>query len=237
MFGGSQMVDRIEWDEAARVEAILARDRADAAADRERTMARIRMDNGDFSLIAETVLPPTPEWLAKGEINAFTPQLVGEGGRTHTVKTLRTVRRLENSTITRLHLRGDISEEELWACRWYRRIHERAGIEGRYKTSHLSLAGNVGGSGGGAQHPMAQNHREADARIAYREARSALTSFYLRFFEAVVIGDVPVRRAARFARCRAERAILRFRDTIGELIWHLNRTGVEILPTRDRNDD
>lgn len=222
--------------EEARVASIIARDHAERIAEQDRKRARIEVGNGSFVNLGDTVLPPTPEWLAKGEVKPFTPQLHGEGGRTPTVKTVRTVRRLENSTIARLHLRGDISEEELWACRWYRQIHERAGLEGRYKTSHLSLAGNVGGGGGGAQHPMAQYGQEAVDRLAYREARAALTSFYTRFFEAVVIGDVPVRRAARFARCRAERAILRFRDTIGDLIEHLNRTGVEISPARDRND-
>lgn len=223
--------------ERDRVAAMIARDRADKTAEHDRKRARIEVGNGSFVNLDETVLPPTPEWLAKGEVRSFTPRLIGEGGRTPTVKTVRTVRRLENSTITRMHLRGELTDEQLWACRWYSQIHERAGIEGRYKTSHLSLAGNVGGGGGGAQHPMAQHEREAEARLAYREARGKLTAFYVRFFEAVVIGDVPVRRAARFARCRAERAILRFRDTIGDLIEHLNRTGVEILPTRDRNED
>lgn len=228
---GVGRVEPIGAEDRARVGEVIARERLERETERRRGLAEVQASNGDFTNFADTVLPPTPEWLAQHETRTFTPKQP-DG----TVRVIKTVRRLENSTITRLHQRGDLSDEELWSCRWYRQVHERAGIEGRYKTSHLSLAGNVGGGGGGAQHPMAQHYGEAEARKRYREARSALTSFYLRFFEAVVIGDVPVRRAARFARCRESRALLRFSDTIGDLIVHLNRTGVEILPTRDRND-
>lgn len=221
--------------EAERVAAIIDRDKADRIAEQDRKLATIEVKRGVFVNLADTVMPPTPEWLAKGEVRSFTPRLIGEGGRTETVKTVKTVRRLEMSTVTRLHLRGKLTEEELWACVWFREIHERAGLSGRYKSSHLSLAGNVGGGGGGAQHPMAQHEFEAEARLAYRAARKSLTSFYVRFFEAVVIGDVPVRRAARFARCRAERAVLRLRQVIGELIVHCNQVGVEIMPRAGRN--
>lgn len=239
---GVGRVEPIGAEDRARVAEIIAHDRLERETERRRGLAEVQARNGDFTNFAETVMPPTAEWLERAAVldedgtklsgvRTFTPKQP-DG----TVRVIKTVRRLENSTITRLHQRGDLSDEQLWSCRWYRQVHERAGIEGRYKTSHLSLAGNVGGSGGGAQHPVAQHYGEAEARKFYREARSALTSFYLRFFEAVVIGDVPVRRAARFARCRESRALLRFRDAIGDLIDHLNRTGVEILPSRDRND-
>ena len=217
--------------EAGRVAAIIDRDKAERIAEQDRKLATLEVKRGVFANLADTVMPPTPEWLAKGDVRSFTPRLIGEGGRTETVKTVKTVRRLEISTITRLHLRGKLTDEELWVCVWFRDLHERAGLDGRYKSSHLSLAGNVGGGGGGAQHPMAGYEAEADARNAYRAARKSLTAFYVRFFEAVVIGDVPVRRAARFARCRAERAVLRLRQVIGELIDHCNQVGVEIMPS------
>ena len=206
--------------EAARVAAIIARDQAERIAEQDRKRARIEVGNGSFVNLADTVLPPTPEWLAKGEVKPFTPRLIGEGGRTSTVKTVQTVRRVLIPMVRKMHLAGKLGDEHYAACIIYRTDCEAAGVEGRFKTSNFSLAGNVGGGGGNAQHPMAQHAFEAEAREAFRAAQSAITPFYLLFLDKVVLDDVPLSRAWRFARCPRTKAESRFRAVVAELFTH-----------------
>ena len=216
--------------EVARVQAVLAEDRAYRSAEQDRKRARIEVGNGSFANLVDTVMPPTPEWLAKGEVKPFTPQLHGEGGRTFTVKTVRTVRRVLIPMVRKMHLAGKLGDEHYAACIIYRTDCEAAGVEGRFKTSNFSLAGNVGGGGGNAQHPMAQHAFEAEAREAFRAAQSAITPFYLLFLDKVVLDDVPLSRAWRFARCPRDKAESRFRAVVAELFTHyksVRREGAE----------
>ena len=53
---------------------------------------------------------------------------------------------------------------------------------------------------------MAMSEREAIARGNFRAARKAIPEHYLPFFDAIVLHDIPLCRAARLAKCRTERA-------------------------------
>lgn len=209
--------------EADRVAALIERDKADRARDRERANARTEMENGSFASIEKTVMEPTPEWLEKGDFRSYTPKQID-----NTIRTTKTVRRISLPRVLMMHQAGNLSEDHLSACIWYRKQWEEAGLQGRVKSSHLSLTGNTGGgSGGMGQAPMPLHEREAIARQMYRGARDAITPFYIRFFEAVVLRDVPLRRAARFARCRAERVPLRFRDCCNQIYDFMDKNGVD----------
>jgi len=200
-------------EERARVDRLIARDKAYHAREIERAAAEIEMDNGNTVRIGEFVIEPTEEWFQHGDHRTFTPRL--EDG---TVKTVKAHRRENVSIVARMHRADRITDDQFAACAWYRERWESAGLTGRVKTSHHSLSGNVGGgSGGMGQAPMAIHAREAEARGEFRAARASLPAFYLRFFEAIVLDNLPLRRAARFAKCRDDRAQRRFRDVAQQL--------------------
>lgn len=192
--------------ERDRVQALLDRDRADYAREITRAAAEIELENGKSIAIVDVVIEPTPEWMAKGEVETFTPRL--EDG---TVKTVRGYRRGGISVVVKLCFDGKITDDQLFACRWYRFIHEVSGISGRYKTAHLSLAGNVGGGMGMAQHPMAAHAREAEAREHYRLAKMHVNPRFLPVFENVVVSDMSLRAAATAAKRDNSRILANFR--------------------------
>lgn len=53
---------------------------------------------------------------------------------------------------------------------------------------------------------MAMSEREAIARRNFRAARKAIPERYLPFFDAIVLDDIPLRRATRLATCSTARA-------------------------------
>ena len=209
--------------EAERVAALIERDKADRIRDRERFNARAELENGSFASIEKTVMEPTPEWLAKGDTVPFTPkQLDG------TARTVRSVRRVTLSWVLKMHRAGNLSDDHLAACVWYRRQFEEAGLQGRVKSSHISLTGNTGGgSGGMGQAPMPLHAREVEARRNYRAARAAIEPFYIRFFEAVVLDDMPIKRSAAYAKCRTGRTPQRFRVCCEQLIVFIDKNGFD----------
>ena len=210
--------------EAARVTALIERDQADRQRDQDRRIARGLAESGNFERLDETVMEPTPEWEAKGDAENYTPRT--EDG---TVRTVKTRRRIDKPLIRRMWNAGRLTDEQYAACSWYRDRHDCAGLDGRYKSSHISLtAGTSGGGGGDGQSPMALHEYEAQARIEFRAARAALPAFYLRFFEAVVLGDVPLRRAGRFAHCPERKVQARFRSVIQSLTKHLEASKIEV---------
>lgn len=225
---GVGKVEPIGTDDRARVGQLIARDRAERETERRRGLAEVQARNGDFTNLADTVQPPTPEWLAKHETRTFTPKQP-DG----TVRVIRTVRRVATPIVKRMHLAGKLSDDHYHACLWYRTMHDIAGVTGRYKTSHLSLAGNTGGSGGMAQHPMAQHQAEAEAREAFRDAREAITAFYLLFLDKVVLEDIPLSRAWRFARCPRDKAEHRFRVVAGELLAYCRTIKATMVDDED----
>lgn len=223
---------RLKQEEEDRVAALIKRDKKDRSRERDRKAADMEVAEGRFVNLSDTVVEPTPEWLEKGDTATFVPKQP-KG----TTKVIRSVRRVVTPMVIRMLQAGRITGEQAAACTWYRTQWERAGLSGRVKTAHISLTGNTGGGGGMGQAPMAQHEREVEARMAYRAARESLTPFYVKFFESVVIHDIPVSRAARFARCRNDRAPKRFRDTAQELLEHCERVRVIVPELGECEDD
>jgi len=206
-----------------RVEAMLERDKADRIRERDRRLAELEVSHDNFINLSDTVIEPTPEWLEKGETVPFTPkQLDG------TVRSVRSVRRMSITSVLKMHRNGNLSDEQLAACLWYRAQFEQAGLQGRVKSSHISLTGNTGGGGGGlGQAPMPLHAKEVEARQNYRAARASIKPFYIRFFEAVVLDDKPVTRAASYAKCRTGRTPQRFRSCCEQLIVFIEKNGID----------
>ncbi|QZP06810.1 hypothetical protein [Caenibius sp. WL] len=212
--------------EAARVKAMLKRDRADASKERDRKAAELQVRDGVFVNLADTVIEPTPEWLEKGDVIGFTPKQP-DG----TVRQVRTVRRVVTPMIERLHRKGAIDETQAAACVWYRKMFERAGLEGRYSISRAGAPNPTSGTRrtGGVGGHIAMTLEEAEARQLWRDVRKHMTAFYIRYFDAVVVDDIPIYRAIRFARCRREKALQRLKQVIDEVVEFCEINDVDML--------
>lgn len=201
--------------ERRRVREMLARDKAERSREEVRKMAELQVREGVFVNLADTVVQPTEEWMAKGDTETFLPKQP-KG----TVRTVRSVRRVLTPAVSRMWRSGKIEAEHLKACLWYRYMHERAGLEGRFSSSRPSAetqapkAQRQGGTGGHIPVTL----EEAAARRAFRNARASLPNAYLRFFEAVVLDDIPIYRSWRLARCSRPKAVRRFRRIATELV-------------------
>lgn len=238
MAGGNESrvdkIVRMQREERCRVDAIIARDKADAARERMREEAALEVSEGVFVHLDDTVVEPTPEWLEHGETERFTPK-APDG----TVRSVSTVRRVKTPIVDRLHRRGLITDDQHLACLWYSEQWEAARLDGRYKSNHLSLTGNTGGGGAGmSQAPMAATAHEAEARAMIRAARSAMTAMYLRFFDAVVIDNTPTARLHHLAKCLPRKTNRRFRDVAQQLYEFIDKNGIEVrLSTSNVNGD
>lgn len=192
-----------QQDERQRVADIIRRDQIAHAREDARRLAELEVREGVYVNISDSVVEPTPEWIAKGGVRRFTPTLP-DG----TVRPVKTVRRVLTPLITRMLRAGKITPEQFAACSWYAAQHEQAAMQGRWVTSRFrATSGTTGGPA-----PMAMNEREAIARTNFRAAREVIPARYLTFLDAAVLDDVPLSRAARIAKCRTEQAPTLFRD-------------------------
>lgn len=223
---------RFKQEEEDRVAALIKRDKKYRVRERDRQAAELEVAEGKFVNLGDAVVEPTPEWLEKGDTRTFIPKQPKD-----TTKIAKSVRRVVTPMVMRMLQDGRLTEDQATACVWYRAQYEAAGLSGRVKTAHISLTGNTGAGGGMGQAPMALHAREAEAREAFRAARAAITPFYLKFFDSVVIHDIPVSRAARFARCRNDRAPKRFKDTAQELLEYCERAKVIVPELGECTDD
>lgn len=214
---------RLAKAEERRVDALIFRDRGDEAREQMRQAATLEVGDGKFVNLDDTVLEPTEEWLGKGDVETYTPK-APDG----TVRSVTTVRRVNTPIVRRMWAKGRLRDEQLAACERYRAVHEHAGLMGRWKSSQISMTGNVGGGGGLSQSPMAMHEWEADAREEFRAARADMRPFYLHFFDAVVLEDLPISRAWRFARCPKHKAEALFRDAAKELAEFYEARGVDL---------
>ncbi len=218
-------LEAMRREEAARVKAVIDRDRADRIREADRKRAEIELANGSFVNIADSVIEPTPEWLAKGDVATYRPKQP-DG----TVREVKTVRRKAGSVLVGMHMEGRINEDHFVACMWYRSVYEQAGVDGRYKSSHISMTGNTGGGGGQGQHPMAQHHREAEAREFYRLARMEINPRFLPVFELVVVEGLSLRAASVTAKRDNSRLLANFTMAAQRVFDFCEGRGIDLSP-------
>lgn len=220
---------KLQAAEQRRVRDILRRDKEEYGREIARAAAEIEFEKGKKVSIVDIAIEPTEEWKAKGPYRTFTPRL--EDG---TVKTVKAHRRELTPVTRQLWAAGRLSDDQHAACYWYRVKWEEAGLVGRVKTNHLSLTGNVGGGGGSGQSPIALHESEAIAREEFRAARDAISDHLLRMFDAVVLRNLSLRRAARFVRCRNDNALPQLRSACQQLVVHCEAMKHQwIDPTKD----
>ncbi len=175
--------------EDRRVADILARDSADAATEAERQAAMIQVAEGLTVNIGNTVIPPTPEWLAKGESRTFAVD-----GERWTDMPVATVRRVETSHARRAFNAGRITARQDKACEWYEEQHELSGLAGNVPSSSFEprIAGGI--NGGSVFSPS-----QIDAQDELRNARLLIPLRLRMFFDLVVIDRMAMKAASRKA--------------------------------------
>jgi hypothetical protein len=194
--------------EARRVRDILARDKADAAAERFRREAEVEFEAGKSVMMADAVVPPTREQLATGEFRTYYPRQ--PDGSTREVKT---VRRVPRSQARKMFLWGVIDYEGLATCNWYSAVYERTGLEGNPRGSDFTREVFM------LPH---QRERFTDDQIEYqdlfRRIRPLIRSRHLRLLDQVVLQNVAIHSAVRIARAFHRTPKQGFREAVEQLI-------------------
>ena len=196
-----QIKDRIEA-ERHRVDQLLRRDRDDDESDRLRVQAILEIDDGKFVNLQDTVLGPTREQLAHSEYISFTPR-----GRDGTIRSVKGYRKQSHSTVLRMHRKGQITDEGFFACIWYARKYEQAGLEG--SVGSIDYGREVFSA------PMdhtAFSEWQEEARFYLRIVKGELPKAFIKFFENIVVHSLPVHRAKRSCRIRSDRALPKFKE-------------------------
>lgn len=188
--------------ERRRVRKLLKRDREDADVEQTRTRALADLEDGGFVNLQDTVTGPTREQLANGEFVPFTPSI-----ENYTKATVKGMRRMENSTVLRMHRKGQITDEGFSACIWYARKYEQSGLEGSVGSV------DYGKEVFSAPHDrIVFTERQQQAQSDIRAVNKELPKAFLKFFQKIVVENLPVHRAKRFCRIKSERALFKFKE-------------------------
>jgi hypothetical protein len=188
--------------EQRRVKALIERDKADRMREIERAAAEIKVREGVVVTAHETVIEPTPEWFQHGDSESFTPELP-DG----TVRELKTVRRVLVPIVLRMLHADKIDSDQYRALVWYRECYERAGLLGSIPSVQIGKE-----VFGGGPDRVLFTEMQQDAQRQLREVKAEIPAHRVKFFEAVVIGNVPVTRASRFVRTKPAKALKIFKD-------------------------
>jgi hypothetical protein len=192
--------------EAERVASILARDAADREAEAARAEAERNLRLGVPANTAALIVPPTPEWVAKGDAIPYRPRHDGQWASLSDGAT--TMRRVLTPIVDRLYRAGKLTDEQWSACVWYRKTYDQAGLEGSMPgTDFLKEVWTAPQSRG-----MNFTEEQVAAQDQLRQARAMIPSAWVKYFEAVVLHDIPVKRAARAHKTRFRHEVECLRD-------------------------
>lgn len=204
--------------EADRVAAVIERDKAERTAEADRQAALLEINEGLFINVGDAVVPPTREWMEKGETMPFTVQADGEG---HHARSVKTVRRVMTSHAKRACRAGKITEEQKVACEWYRDQYDAAGLEGRVKTANLTQRISGGVAGG-----IMFTEDQVAAQWHYRNARERMNPGMIKFFDLVMIDEIPVDRSCRIARS-GRHPYVTLRQCADAIAGYMDEVGIE----------
>lgn len=186
-----------ERAEQRRVKHLIERDRADRVREEMREAAEMEIREGVMVNLTDTVVEPTPEWISKGDIETYLPS----HDESRTVRTVATVRRIRTPLVARMQRRAQISRDAAKACMHYSDVYERAGLVGHIPSTDISREVFS------APHSRAMfTASQLEAQSELDSMRTAIPKKRWRFFEAVVVLDIPLYRSARYAQMRRSKA-------------------------------
>lgn len=190
--------------EQRRVRGLIERDRALRIADALRAEATIEVADGVMANLADTVVPPTPEWLARnaGAVENYTPRQP-DG----TVRTVSTYRVMRVPGVIRMARKGQISDDAAKACLRYATCYEQTGLDATIACVDLQRE-----VFGGWNTRLMFTDFQQNAQDEWRRIRNFIPARDRKFFDAVVINGVPVHRAAPLAKTRRSNAVPKFRE-------------------------
>lgn len=178
--------------EALRVAAVIERDAADRDSEQRRQAAEIDFGEGRHASLDDTVIAPTPEWMAQaGMVVPYTPKL-----RDGTAKQVKTVRRYIIDQLDQLHRKGVLDDQQFRACRWYRDRREAAQMDPR------SGVANYGETirGDAVYGHLPSTEWAAEARADFRWASGFLRDPIKPAFQCVVIRNLSIKDTAQEIR-------------------------------------
>ncbi len=176
-------------DQRNRERELITRDREARIEERRRQDALRAIENGgvDFQ---SAVLGPTPEQMAHGEFEKFEIKLERQAARGATG-----YRRMSVTTPVKLWRAGKMTDEQLAACKWYRDRYDETGLEGRVGSVEIGKE-VFGGTGPG----LLFTERQLNAQDEFRFVRQLMTTHFVKFFDNVVLHDIPFSRASRLSK-------------------------------------
>jgi hypothetical protein len=202
--------------EQRRVNAMIERDRQDRMREIERAAAEIEVNSGSIVSIRETVIEPTPEWFQHGDVEGFTPETPDRSAIV-----LKTVRRVQTPIIRRMMNAGKLDIDQYKALAWYADCYEHAGFHGNIPSVQIGKE-----VFGGGPDRVLFTEAQQDAQRQIRMLRAVITPHRMRFFEAVVIDNVPVARASRFIRTTRSNQLKLFKYEAQKVTVEAIRLGI-----------
>ncbi|WP_310530705.1 hypothetical protein [Novosphingobium sp.] len=175
--------------QTGRERSLAAAMRADLSREADRQSAELKIREGVSVNLADLAVPPTEEWERQGEAVNYTVKTEGQN-----VQVVTTRRRVRIGQVMKAHRMGKITDDQFLACEWYQEQYERTGLEGRLRSVDLSTEVY-----GGPNYGIIFAELQMKAQTQYRAARSAIPARFLKFFELVVLDNLPVDRARRIA--------------------------------------
>lgn len=202
--------------EQARVKALIERDKADRMREIERAAAEIELASGKTASIRETVVEPTPEWFQHGDVQDFTPEVPDR-----TAIVLKTFRRVRTPIILRMLHAGKIDNDQYRALNWYSECYEMAGLHGWIPIAQFGKE-----VFGGGPDRVLFTEAQQEAQRLLRAVKAVIPKDRVRFFEAVVIWNVPITRASRFIRKKPANALKPFRKIAEDVTAKVEALGI-----------
>jgi len=195
--------------EQERINAMIARDKQDRMREIERAADEIILTQQD-------VTAPPPEWFQHGDARDFSVEVPDR-----TAIALKTVRRIRTPIILRMLNADKIDSDQYRALNWYSECYEAAGLLGSIPSVQIGRE-----VFGGGPDRVLFTETQQQAQQMLRQVKSVITPHRVRFFEAVVIGNVPIERASKFVRTRRGNALIIFKNEAQKVTAEVERLGI-----------
>lgn len=147
---------------------------------------------GNLSGVFDTILGPTPEQMSHGVFEPYQADTLE-----NTVVSITTLRRQLIPQVIRLLYRGLIDHDQLKVVTWYRNTYDQTGLTGNIPSTDYMKEVFASPD---QRLPFSQSQCEAQDEIRF--VRAKMDGTKIRFFDAVVLDDLPFSRAKEWLRCR-----------------------------------